>query len=125
MKSESNKVSIKEDLLAIKDEILKPVKRKNRKDEIKQINSQLEDLSKKVDDLQETLSSSGSSSTKLRKKKEVVYYIKKNEKVTTTELSEKMDLSRTRCSEYLNEMKREGILTSEKKGKKKYYMLDL
>jgi len=40
-------------------------------------------------------------------------------------LADRMDFGRTRASEYLNEMEREGVVTSERRGRSKYYRLDL
>lgn len=118
-------VTVNKDLLKIKDQVRRPVNRKDRKSEMSQIESQLSELSEKVDEIRKNMSGGGNSHTKLKKKKEIIYILKNEGKVTATGLSDTMDLSRTRCSEYLNEMKKEGILKSKQNGKKKYYELDI
>ncbi len=125
MGANSEKVKVRKDLLSIKDEVRKPVKRNNKGNDIRRIDKKLDGLAKKMEDIKDFLQSDSSSSVKSRKKKEIICFVKDVEKTTASKLSEKMDLSRTRCSEYLNEMEREGILTSEKEGRKKYYRLEI
>lgn len=90
-----------------------------------QLESQISDISDKIDDIRENISGGSSSNVKLKKKKEIVCLLKEEGRITTSELSDIIDLSRTRCSEYLNEMKKEGILKGSKEGRKKYYELDI
>ncbi|MFP4117192.1 MAG: winged helix-turn-helix domain-containing protein [Candidatus Aenigmatarchaeota archaeon] len=125
MSEKGGKVEVSEDLLEIKDEVKKSVGEKQRGSEIRRINSKLDKLTEKVDEIKEALQSDSSSGIKTRKKKEIICFIKENDGTTASELSDHIDLSRTRCSEYLNEMKREGILECEKKGRKKYYNLKI
>lgn len=125
MSESSESVEVKKDLLKIKNQVRSPVKRRNHRDEIDQIASQLKNLGEKVEEIRDNLSGTGGSHLKLKKKKEIIYLLKKEDEVTTSELSDKVDLSRTRCSEYLNEMKKEGVLKSKKRGRTKYYGLDL
>lgn len=125
MKGSKDNIKLNKDLLKIKDQIRKPVNRKDRKSEIAQIESQLSELTEKIDEIRENISNGNSSHTKLKKKKEIIYILKNEGEVTTTELSDMIDLSRTRSSEYLNEMRKEGILKAKKSGKKKYYKLDI
>lgn len=49
--------------------------------------------------------------------------IRKHGRVTASQLSRLINLSRTRCNEYLKQMEKEGILTSKIEGKKKFYFL--
>ncbi len=125
MKGSKEDVKVGKDLLKIKDQIRRPVKRKDRKSQMAQIESQLSELTEKIEEIRDNISGNGSSHTKLKKKKEIIYLLKNEGKVTATDLSDMIDLSRTRCSEYLNEMRKEGILRSKKDGKKKYYELDV
>lgn len=113
------------DLLKIKNQVRKPVKKISHESEVEQIASQLRDLTEKVDEIRENLGEGKNSHTKLKKKKEIIYVLKSSDRINTSKLSEKVDLSRTRCSEYLNEMKKEGIVKSEKDGRTKYYRLDI
>lgn len=125
MTDRKGKVKVQEDLLEIKGQVRRPVSNRLHQDEIEQINSQLQDLSDKVDSLQESMTSGQESPTKLRKKKEIIFLLKQEGQVTTSQLSDKIDLSRTRCSEYLNELKKEGIVDCEREGRSKYYTLDI
>ena len=125
MKGSKEDVKVGKDLLKIKDQIRRPVKRKDRKSQMAQIESQLSELTEKIEEIRDNISGNGSSYTKLKKKKEIIYILKNEGEVTTTELSDMIDLSRTRSSEYLNEMRKEGILKAKKSGKKKYYKLDI
>lgn len=118
-------ITVNKDLLKIKDQVRRPVNRKDRNSEMAQIESQLNELTEKVDEIRKNISNGNSSHTKLKKKKEIIYLLKNEGGVTATELSDMIDLSRTRSSEYLNEMRKEGILRSKKHGKKKYYELDV
>lgn len=125
MASSNDSVEVDKDLLKIKNQIRSPVKTRNHKDEIDQITSQLKNLGEKVDEIRDNMSDGGNSHTKLKRKKEIIYLLKKEDRINTSELSDKLDLSRTRCSEYLNEMEKEGVLRSKKDGKTKYYELDI
>lgn len=125
MSDRKSQVKVKEDLLEIKDQIRSPVKQRLHQDEIEQITSQLQSLSDKIDNIEQNMTSNQESPTKLRKKKEIIFLIKQEGKITTSQLSDRIDLSRTRCSEYLNELKKEGILDCEREGRSKYYTLNL
>jgi len=125
MSDRKGKVKVKEDLLAIKDQIRSPVKQRLHQNEIEQITSQLQDLSEKIDNIEKNMTGGKESATKLRKKKEVIFLLKQEGRVTTSQLSDKIDLSRTRCSEYLNELKKEGIVDCEREGRSKYYTLNI
>ncbi|MFB6216650.1 MAG: winged helix-turn-helix domain-containing protein [Candidatus Aenigmatarchaeota archaeon] len=125
MTGSDESVEVDRDLLKIRNQVRSPVKTRSHDDEIDQIASQLESLGEKVDEIRENISDGGNTHTKLKKKKEIIYLLKKEKRITTSELSEKLELSRTRCSEYLNEMKKEGVLTSKKDGRTKYYELDI
>ena len=125
MNREGERVRVRKDLLDIKDQVRKPVERGDKVSEIRHMNSKLDDLADKIEEIRDVLHSDGSSGVKTRKKKEIICFIKDNGRTNASELSDQMDLSRTRCSEYLNEMKREGILTSEKEGRKKFYKLEI
>ncbi|MCD6371247.1 MAG: winged helix-turn-helix domain-containing protein [Candidatus Aenigmarchaeota archaeon] len=48
--------------------------------------------------------------------------IKKHGGVTASQLSKLINLSRTRCNEYLKQMEKEGMLKSKVEGKKKKYI---
>lgn len=59
-----------------------------------------------------------------KKTKELIkILLKKHGKLTAQDLANLLNLSRTRCSEYLVEMEEEGEVKSVREGKKKYYFL--
>jgi len=60
---------------------------------------------------------------KLKKKEAIKLLLQKHGKLTSSMLSQLIGLSRTRCNEYLKELEEEGIVTSEIRDRKKYYML--
>lgn len=122
---DDGKVGINKDLMAIKSQIRNPVKRRNHKSEKDQIMAQLEDLRDDVAQIKGEMVEDKDSPKKLKRKKEIIYLVKDEGEVTTSQLSKKIGLSRNRCSEYLNELKKEGIVTGEKRGRTKYYSIDL
>lgn len=117
-------VEVKKDLLKVKDIIKKPIRSRPYRDEVQEILNQLKGLNKKIEDIQSGLLSKKESPTKLKRKKEIIYLLKEKNKLTASKLSELLELSRTRCSEYLKEMETEGITKSEKEGRKKFYSLN-
>lgn len=59
-----------------------------------------------------------------KKTKELIkILLKKHGKLTAQDLANLLNLSRTRCSEYLVEMEEAGEVKSVREGKKKYYFL--
>jgi len=59
-----------------------------------------------------------------KKTKELIkILLKKHGKLTAQDLANLLNLSRTRCSEYLVEMEEAGEVKSAREGKKKYYFL--
>jgi len=59
-----------------------------------------------------------------KKTKELIkILLKKHGKLTAQDLANLLNLSRTRCSEYLVEMEEAGEVKSTREGKKKYYFL--
>ena len=57
----------------------------------------------------------------LKVKSMIKSLLEEHEKLSSTDLSRLLKLSRTRCSEYLNEMLREGILKHSTIRRKKFY----
>ena len=66
----------------------------------------------------------GATTNLSNKTKELIKLVlQKKGELTPRELGKLIGLSRTRCNEYLKEMEREGILTSKKIGRRKFYSL--
>ncbi len=58
-----------------------------------------------------------------RTKEAIKLILKKQGKLTASSLAKLINLSRTRCNEYLKEMEKEGIVKSEVSRRKKFYFL--
>lgn len=119
------KIKVKEDLLKVKDVIRRPVKARSFREEADQILLQLKDLNKKMEEIHSKVILNKESATKLKRKKQIIHLLKENGGSTAAEIGEKLKLSRTRCSEYLNELEEEGIARGFQKGRKKLYKLSV
>lgn len=119
------RVSIKEDLLKIKDIIKKPGKSRSYIEEADQILFQLRDLNAKADRILENIQGMRNSPVRLKRKKQIISIIKDRNRVSASELANLLKLSRTRCTEYLVELEREGIVQGVTDRRIKYYMLSL
>ncbi len=53
----------------------------------------------------------------------IISLLKEHEKLSSTELSDLLRLSRTRCNEYFKLLERRGLIEAEVKNKEKYYRL--
>jgi len=89
-------------------------------------------LDKKIEELKEEIweikrqfvrERKGIISLSERTKLAIKLILRKHGKLTPMQLSKLINLSRTRCNEYLKEMEREGIVKSEIQGRKKFYFL--
>jgi|YelNatPaOPRAMG01_1025707.scaffolds.fasta_scaffold120314_2 DNA-binding transcriptional regulator GbsR (MarR family) len=82
-------------------------------------------LEKNLEDLRASLVPLSRSKTdsirKMKIKRMILEYLQKHKRMTASELSMKLDLSRTRCSEYLSEMEKEGVLKGVVISRKKFY----
>lgn len=85
------------------------------------MNKKLEDLEKRIsDDVEEQTSSIPLT---LKNRSAIKLIIERYGKITSSQLSKLIKLSRTRCNEYLVEMEKDGILVSKRDGRKKFYSL--
>jgi biotin operon repressor len=96
------------------------------------IHKRLDDISartKNVDKKLEILKSSlvplsrSKSDTirKIKMKRMIIELLKKHNRLTSSDLSVKLDLSRTRCSEYLTELERDGVAKGLVISRQKFY----
>ena len=115
-----DKVKVRSDVLRLKALISEPrnIKVRNEADEfltqLKEMGYRLEELEKKLE---------GNHSAANLKRKNQMISILKSGKHTSTEVGKKLKISRTRASEYLNALEKDGIIVSERIDRKKYYML--
>ncbi|MEM5871254.1 MAG: winged helix-turn-helix domain-containing protein [Candidatus Aenigmatarchaeota archaeon] len=96
-----------------------------RIDEIFELTKNLE---KNLENLKNSLVPLSRSKTdsirKIKIKRMIIELLTKNKRMTAVELSAKLDLSRTRCSEYLSEMEKDGILKGTIISRQKFYELN-
>ena len=85
-------------------------------------------LEKRLEDLRSSLvplsRSKSDSIRKVKMKRMIVELLNKNKRLTASDLSVKLNLSRTRCSEYLTELERSGITKGFVISRQKFYELN-
>jgi response regulator of citrate/malate metabolism len=97
--------------------------------EIEHVKERLEEISQKVAHLHDRIDSlegkrpegSEDGVKKSKIKKIVEENLREHGKLTSYDLAQILNLSRTRCSEYLNEMERAGVVRGSTLKKKRYY----
>jgi len=96
-------------------------------EKIKNLASKIENIEKKMAILEELIKEQGVEikprPVSERTKEVIKTLLKKYGSLNAWQLAKLMNMSRTRCAEYLKQMEEEGVLTSEWKGRKKYYSL--
>jgi response regulator of citrate/malate metabolism len=108
--------------------IFQKFKEAGLEDKINEMNSRLEEVAGKMDELMFLYQSNSRGKTnpsvrKLKVKEIVNLLIQQHGMLSAPQLSDMMNLSRTRCSEYLKEMELNGVLVSELKCRKKFYQI--
>lgn len=88
---------------------------------ISRLNERLGEVDERMDRMQGK--SPRESAKKDRVKDMVLLLLKKHGKLTAFQLSSLLNLSRTRCSEYLKEMEKEGLLQGNINCRKRFYEL--
>lgn len=68
--------------------------------------------------------SKSDSIRKIKMKRMIIELLTKHNRLTSSDLSVKLDLSRTRCSEYLKELERNGIAKGVVISRQKFYELN-
>ncbi|MCK4635208.1 MAG: winged helix-turn-helix transcriptional regulator [Candidatus Aenigmarchaeota archaeon] len=114
------KVIISEDLLKIKDMIGRPRKIKIR-DSREEVLIQLKELGYKIEVMEKNKKETDKSIAPKRKKQ--IIFLLKDRKLISPDVGRALGISRSRANEYLKFMEDEGILRSEKRGRKKFYTL--
>jgi len=100
--------------------------------DLENIRERLDDISQKLSHLHERIDGIDGKGTvhaksqedgikKSRIKKTIESNIREHGKLTSYDLAQILSLSRTRCSEYLNEMERAGIIKGVRFRRKRYY----
>ncbi len=94
---------------------------------IDEIFKEMKKIDKKVEDLRSSLvplsRSKFDSIRKLKMKRMIIELLQKHKRMTASDLSVKLNLSRTRCSEYLTELERSGIARGFVISRQKFYEL--
>ena len=100
--------------------------------DMEHIKERLEEISQKLSHLHERIDGIEGKNPRLQKtsedgikksriKKTIESNIREHGKLTSYDLAQILSLSRTRCSEYLNEMERAGIIKGVRFRRKRYY----
>jgi len=97
-------------------------------DRINKMNTRLEEVAEKMDELMFLYQSNSRGKTspsvrKMRVKEMITMLIQLHGSLNAPQLSELLKLSRTGCSEYLREIELRGVLESELKCRKKFYKI--
>ncbi|MEM5834258.1 MAG: winged helix-turn-helix domain-containing protein [Candidatus Aenigmatarchaeota archaeon] len=85
----------------------------------------LEDLLKRIEKL-EAMLQEGKENESVRKakiKEQIISLLEQHKRLTSSQLSKLINLSRTRCNEYFRELTAEGITEGVLIDRKKYYKL--
>ena len=94
------------------------------KDRLDDISQKLSHLHERIDGLEGKRPEKQDDGIKKSKIKKVIEdNLKEHGKLTSYDLAQILNLSRTRCSEYLNEMERSGQIKGFKIKRKRYYEL--
>ena len=99
------------------------------------INKRIDDISKytksldkKIEGLKSSLvplsRSKDDSIRKIKMKRMIIELLNKHKRLTASDMSVKLDLSRTRCSEYLTELERSGVANGIVISRQKFYELN-
>ena len=99
------------------------------------IGERLDDISKftqsvekKMEELKSSIAplsrSKSDSIRKLKMKRMVIELLNKNRRMSACDLSAKLDLSRTRCSEYLTELEKAGVTKGVVISRQKFYEIN-
>jgi Fic family protein len=95
---------------------------------LKEMNFMLEEVAEKVDHLVFLYQSNSRQKTspsvrKMKVKEMITLLLQQHGRLSAPQLCSLLNLSRTRCSEYLTEMESRGLLQSELNCRKKFYMI--
>jgi biotin operon repressor len=96
-------------------------------EKMKNLASKIENIEKKMAILEELIKEQGVEikprPVSEKTKETIKTLLKKYGSLNAWQLGKLLNMSRTRCAEYLKQMEEEGILVSEWKSRKKYYSL--
>ena len=115
-----DKIRVREDVLRLKALISEPRNLRVRND-LEEFLSQLQDLGYRLEQLETQVSNKGST-IELKRKNQILSLLRSKD-MTSVEIGKALKISRTRASEYLNSLEKEGILLSKRIDRKKYYMI--
>ncbi|UCD02921.1 MAG: winged helix-turn-helix transcriptional regulator [Candidatus Aenigmatarchaeota archaeon] len=106
--------------------IFKKFKETGLDERMKEMNFTLEEIAEKVEQLMFLYQSNSRQKTspsvrKMRVKEMITLLLQQHGQLSAPQLCNLLNLSRTRCSEYLKEMENKGLLESELNCRKKFY----
>lgn len=108
--------------------IFRKFKEVGLEERIMEMDSKIEEIAEKMDEMMFLYKSNSREKTspsvrKMRVKEMITLLLQQHDTLSAPQLSELMNLSRTRCSEYLKEMERRGVLVSELNCRKRSYKI--
>ncbi len=108
--------------------IFKKFKETGLDERMKEMNFTLEEIAEKVDQLMFLYQTNSRQKTspsvrKMKVKEMIMLLLQQHDTLSAPQLCQLLNLSRTRCSEYLKEMEFKGLLESELNCRKKIYRL--
>lgn len=106
----------------------KPVNESNEKNkeflEIDDFISKLNELTERIDVLEKKMDEEKEDSVrKIKIKEQILSLLEEHKKLSSSELSNLVNLSRTRCNEYFRELSKEGLAEGIIVGRQKFYKL--
>lgn len=108
--------------------IFRKFKEVGLEERIMEMDSKIEEIAEKMDEMMFLYKSNSREKTspsvrKMRVKEMITLLLQQHDTLSAPQLSELMNLSRTRCSEYLKEMERRDVLVSELNCRKRSYKI--
>jgi Fic family protein len=86
--------------------------------------NKLNELTQRIDAIEEKFDQEKEDTIRKSKwKEQIISLLEQHKKLSSSELSSLVNLSRTRCNEYFRELLKEGLTEGVIIGKKKYYKL--
>lgn len=96
-------------------------------EKLKSLSQKIENIEKKVEQIEAFLKEQGvevkPKTISFKVKETILTLLKRYGALNPLQLAKLLQLSRTRCNEYLKEMEEEGVLVSEWRGRKKFYKI--
>ncbi|NIO22631.1 MAG: winged helix-turn-helix transcriptional regulator [Candidatus Aenigmarchaeota archaeon] len=112
----------------IREIVLEEFENSGIKKRIDDVSNSVKDVDKKLEILKSSLvplsRSKSDTIRKIKMKRMIIELLTKHKRLTSSDLSNYLNLSRTRCSEYLTELERDGVANGVLISRQKFYELN-